>query len=59
MIHLDSQKCFERAIASGRLQREDKAAKNYVGNYMYMGTWDVVGKPVDAFKDIFTRIYID
>ncbi len=44
---------FEFAINTGRLSN-DKNADNYVGHYMYMGTWN----ELDKFKNINTRQYI-
>ncbi len=49
----DPSDAFENAIASGRLTL-DESAYLYVGNWMYMGTWD----GVDAFKNINTREYL-
>ncbi len=50
---LDAQECFASAIATGQLS-EDKAADNFAGLYMYMGTWN----GVDAFKNVETREYL-
>jgi hypothetical protein len=48
------EQAFEDAIRSGRLS-DDKAAHNYAGRYMYMGT---DGKGVDLFKHTMTREYL-
>ncbi len=44
---------FEDAMEQGRLNK-DKESPLFVGNYMYMGTWD----GVDRFKDSVTRQYL-
>lgn len=44
---------FEFAIDTGRLSN-DKAADNYAGHYMYMGTYN----GLDKFKNTITREYI-
>lgn len=51
LIKVDA--AFDQAIKDGRLSR-DRAAANYAGNYMYMGT-DDSGK--DLFKNSCTRQY--
>jgi len=51
--HRDPVEAFEAAIESGRLSA-DRAAQNYAGAYMYMGT--VAG--IDQFKHIDTRRYL-
>jgi len=50
----NSDDAFEYAITTGRLS-VDKTARNYAGNYMYMGTWNA---GIDRFKSIDTRRYI-
>jgi len=47
-----ADKAFEKAIAQGRLSRDNRK-NNFVGNYMYMGFYN--GK--DNFKDSLTRKY--
>lgn len=44
---------FELAISQGRLSA-DRAAPNFTGNYMFMGS----NKGVDQFKHINTRRYL-
>lgn len=51
--HRDPVEAFESAIDSGRLSA-DRAAPNFAGAYMYMGT--VAG--IDQFKHIDTRRYL-
>jgi len=50
---IKSDTAFKKAIKSGRLSENPKA-KNYVGNYMWMGKYG--GK--DEFKDSMTRKYL-
>ena len=47
---------FNEAIKSGLLSK-DPAAKNYAGDYMYMGSAGIPGGRA-AFKNINTREYI-
>ncbi len=49
----DSQQAFHDAVESGRLTIAP-GDDNYVGKFMYMGTWD----GVDAFKNKDTRQYL-
>lgn len=44
---------FNEAVQSGRLSRDPKAP-NFIGHYMYMGTWD----HHDHFKHSLTRQYL-
>jgi hypothetical protein len=53
MQYGNPQEAFERALASGRLSRDDRA-ENHVVRYMYMGEQD--GR--DLFKHIDTREYL-
>jgi hypothetical protein len=48
-----SQQAFEEAIRAGRLSADPRSPV-YAGNYMYMGTWELV----DRFKHIETREYL-
>lgn len=49
----DTQEAFREAIESGRLSR-DREKENFVGFYMYMGTWE----GMDHFKHSLTRKYL-
>ena len=49
----DAQEAFKEAIESGRLS-ESPRADNFVGDFMYMGTYD----GVDSFKNKLTRQYL-
>jgi hypothetical protein len=51
----DYLKAFEKALASGRLSH-DVNPLNYVGDYMYMGFNEDLGR--DMFKNRNTRKYI-
>lgn len=50
--HKNPREVFERALKEGKLTLEK--GSRFVGDYMYMGTWD--GK--DQFKHINTRLYL-
>ena len=50
---LEADLAFEKAISDGRLTH-NKLDENWVGNYMYMGTWE----KKDQFKNKITRAYI-
>ena len=52
MNFIDSKQAFEEALETGILS-ENKTAKNYVGNFMYMGT----KAGTHQFKHIITRKY--
>ena len=52
-LYLASDLAFKEALESGRLS-VDPEAKNFAGNYMYMGTTN--GR--HAFKHISTREYL-
>ena len=65
MTFRNSNEAFDQAIRSGRLSAS-KGMMNYAGDYMYMGTEQVVAPdgqgqgilvPHDLFKNIQTRLY--
>lgn len=53
VTHLPPELAFEAAIRSGNLS-DDPDAKNYAGNYMYMGN----SGNTFSFKHIDTRKYL-